>query len=383
MSDLGYCAYYTPKVVAQVVAESIHVQKPRAVLDPAAGDGALLQTVVARFPRTEALAIDIDRSAVQRLRQILPDCTSSVCDALNGRSVAKSNVWRLRSCVDVVVANPPFGSLSGPRLADVVCWGGKKVRCGIGAAHILAALVNFLPKQLVAVLPDSMLHSERDGMARSLIASRYSLDVVQSLGSDAFGNAGASVSLVEMTLRRAIGGQFAMKSEVAGRALGAGPVYLIRGGLPMHDVKEVASGGIPLVHTNNLGDRRPFKLVRPLRRGVVSGPLVLLPRVGLPMERHLVATNLSGEHQLSDCVVAISCRSDGVASDVSKILMERFDALRACWGGTGAQYTTLAKLRDCLTKSGIAVDSGCVEASRRASVNERVANGTGDNRGAR
>lgn len=359
MSELGgLCAYYTPEPLAHLVARSIRVRRPRAVLDPAAGDGALLLATIARFPGTDALAIDIDRRAVGRIRQVLPNCIASVCDALSTRSVSKSSVWSFRTCVDVVIANPPFGSLSGPRLATVVAWG-EEIRCGIGTAHILSAIRRFSPKQLVAVIPDSMLHSERDARARGLIASRYSFDLAQSLGSSYFGDAGASVSLIALNRRRRISTQLSTKKVVEAEGNGEGAVLLTRGGLPMHDAEEVDSGGIPLVHTTNFGNNAQFKLVKPLSRGVVSGPLILLPRVGLPAMRHLVATNLGADHQLSDCVIALSCSSDQMASDVSRKLMENFEALRACWGGTGAQYTTLGKLRDYLANLDIAVEVGC------------------------
>ncbi len=373
----GLCAYYTPEPLARLVARSIRVRRPRAVLDPAAGDGALLLATVARFPAIDALAIDIDRRAVGRIRQALPNCVASVCDALSPRSVSKSRVWGFRACVDVVVANPPFGSLSGPRLVTVPAWG-EKVRCGVGAAHILSAILRFLPKQFVAVVPDSMLHSARDARARDLIASRYSFDLVQSLGNGYFGGAGASVSLVKLNRRRGVVTQSATKSAVEAEGKGVESVLLTRGGLPMHDAEEVSSGGVPLMHTTNLGDSRQLKLVKPLPRGVVSGPLILLPRVGLPAPRHLVVTKLGADHQLSDCVVALSCSTNRIASDVSRKLKENFDALRACWGGTGAQYTTLDKLRDYLTNLGITVKVGCVDDSR-ATESEwpRMVNGNG------
>lgn len=284
-------------------------------------------------------------------------------------------MWSFRACIDVVVANPPFGSLGeGPRLVVVAAWG-ERIRCGVGAAHILSAVVGFLPRQLVAVIPDSMLHSERDARARELIASRYSLDVVRSLGSSVFANTGASVSLIELVRRPGVGGRHVSERTREAVIPKVGPVSLIRGGLPMHGVK-VSSTGLPLLHTTDLRDRRQRIYVKRLGRGVVSGPVILLPRVGLPAERHLVPANLAVEHQLSDCVVAICCQTDDVASSVSNLLRDHFRELVDCWGGTGAQYTTLMKLRRCLSKLGIAVETVDTGASCTALRGECTVNGS-------
>lgn len=371
------CAYYTPDEVAQLVAQAIRESNPNAILDPAAGDGALLLAAMERFPNADTMAIDIDKSAILRLRKILPNCTVSSCNALDRRSITRSKVWRLKSCVDVVVANPPFGALGTPRLTVVAAWG-ETVRCGTGAAHILSATVGFAPKQLVAVVPDSMLHSERDARAVDLIESRYSLAVVKALGSGAFGNAGASVSLIELVRRPSPTPQRELARTDDCFDVGTGPVLLTRGGLPMHDIKPMdSSRGIPLLHTTSLRGRGPSKFVRPLRRGVVCGPMILLPRVGLPQQRHLLPVNLRRTHQLSDCVLALSCPSDVVASSVSRLLRERFHDLKACWGGTGAQYTTMNKLRDCLTKIGVAVEIDQSCETHVLSAGRRMVNGNG------
>ena len=135
-----------------------------------------------------------------------------------------------------------------------------------------------------------------------------------------------------------------------------GPVRLVRGGVPMHDVEEVARGGLPLLHTTNLLGRNARKLVRPLGRGVVAGHALLLPRVGLPCERHLDPVEID-RHQLSDCVMALMCESGTMALNLSQRLRESYTELLACWGGTGAQYTTLGKLREYLLRFGVAVET--------------------------
>ena len=77
------------------------------------------------------------------------------------------------------------------------------MKSGIAAAHILAATFLFSPKQMLAIVPNSMLYSERDANVREVLRKRYSMEVLASLGSGTFANADVSVSLIELATRAA------------------------------------------------------------------------------------------------------------------------------------------------------------------------------------
>ena len=344
MIDTVCCRHYTPREIAEAMAE-ICDRGPSVVLDPAAGDGALLVAFATRFPRAQMLAMDIDKNAAERLRRKLPNCVVSVCDALVRRSAGRSRVWNFRDRVDVVVANPPFGDRRTAMVLTVDAWG-EQIRCGLAAAHVLSAAACFSPKKMIVVVPDSLLHSERDAEAVRLLKGRYMVSVTQSLGSRAFVGTGASVSLIQLDRKEGRCEEESCERKTFTR-LEAGVVEIVRGGVPMHEVEETAEGGRPLLHTTNLLRTGTCRIVKPSTRGLISGPVILLPRVGLPTKRHLIPANLN-EHQLSDCVIAIRCQSDEMAMVVSRHLCTHFEQFRSCWRGTGAQYTTLRKLRDCL-----------------------------------
>ncbi len=337
------------------MARGIVGWQPKVVLDPAAGDGALLVALASKFPIARMLAMDIDKGAARRLREKMPNCIVSVCDALAHRSIGRSRVWGFRDRVDLVVANPPFGDRRSAMVLTVNAWG-EHVRCGVAAAHVLSAAACFSPERMVVVVPDSFLYSQRDADALRLLRRRYFVRVLRSLGNRAFSGTGASVSLIELSQE----GERTPKPYVrrARTRLEVDAIELIRGGVPMHEAHDVSEGGLPLLHTTNILaiGTQPKRTVKRSRRGVISGPVILLPRVGLPSRRHLVPASL-GEHQLSDCVVAVRCQSDEAAAVVSRHLHKHFDRLRSCWRGTGAQYTTLKKLRDCLDVLGVPVQT--------------------------
>ena len=302
--------------------------------------------------------MDVDRAAGMCLRRRFPRATVSICDALSSDGLTRSKVWNHRDHVDVVVANPPFGSLNGPRLVSVQGWT-SEVKCGVAAAHLLSAARWFSPRELLALVPDSMLHSERDVCAMRAFESQYSIEVLRTLGTSGFERTAASVSLIRMRRVSCPRGAREPSGPDECPQKDIGPVRLVRGGVSMHDAEEVEDDGLPLLHTTNLLGRGSNRLVKPRGRGIVSGPAVLLPRVGLPCRRHLEPANLS-RHQLSDCVLALLCQSEGMASILSERLQASFEALLRCWGGTGAQYTTIRKVAGYLGSVGVAVDISAV-----------------------
>ena len=108
--------HYTPKRWTSVLMDALGELNPLGVLDPAVGEGSLLLAATQRFPNVSVLGIDIDKSAVDRAKALLPKGIFSIGNALNPNSLRKTTVWRKRENVDTVVANPPFRDLAGTKL---------------------------------------------------------------------------------------------------------------------------------------------------------------------------------------------------------------------------------------------------------------------------
>lgn len=105
-STLG--AVYTPAALATWVSELVHEFAPlpiTSVLDPACGDGALLNAYASAFPDVEALhGIDLSASATQSTLANCPGRVSvEVADSLclNAAELPITNA---------VVMNPPWGA---------------------------------------------------------------------------------------------------------------------------------------------------------------------------------------------------------------------------------------------------------------------------------
>lgn len=77
---------------------------PSCVLDPAAGDGALLHAAFGRWPNANIVGFEISRRVLEKAKTKLPRARLSCVDALH-------TSWRLQrngSTLPLVVCNPPF-----------------------------------------------------------------------------------------------------------------------------------------------------------------------------------------------------------------------------------------------------------------------------------
>lgn len=98
-------AVYTPKWLAQWLAREVAQRfgyTPNIVLDPAAGEGALLDAAHEFWPKAARIAIDLDRSALETI-----DPTINLKVELD----AVLSPWPLEHCNNrLVLANPPWGA---------------------------------------------------------------------------------------------------------------------------------------------------------------------------------------------------------------------------------------------------------------------------------
>ena len=311
----------------------------------------MLAGALSTFPDAQPLGVDLDFAAVAAMRRRWPKGIFSNCDALKPSSLFKSRVWRVRDQVDVVLANPPFGQRSR-RMLEISSWG-RRIRCGLAAAHVLAALRNFSPEKMVVIVPQSLLYSERDSAALQVITTKYRMENLMSVGRDGFHTANATVNVLRFTRRSMVNTRYDAANDDPHRHLAN--VALVRGGIPMHVVNgRECRSGIQLCHTRTISGRMSPIHVRPISRGVVSGHLVLLPRVGFPRMIHLRRRSSSSPIQLSDCVLAICCRSVCDADSVASHLTDIYDELLSCWRGTGAPYTSIKRLQGFLNANGVA-----------------------------
>lgn len=184
-------AYYTPRAIAswlgsELIAAAGPSSRVLTALDPASGDGELLEAVrsAARPGGVRMLAVDIDGDAVEEARRRLGGSAT----VLQGDGLTVPLV-DLDGCKpDVVIANPPWGA-SLSRSASAYREAGYTLARGQFDSYDLfveAAVRTVAPGGVIGlVLPDSLLLPEHEPTRRLLLAETQLLRLVR-LGEGIF-----------------------------------------------------------------------------------------------------------------------------------------------------------------------------------------------------
>ena len=100
-------AFYTPKAITDTIADVLHEKgiRPRAVLEPSAGMGAFIGSVLANNPDTDVMAFEKDLLTGKMLGHLYPD------KKIRTEGFEKIEKPFLNSC-DLTLSNIPFGDIA-------------------------------------------------------------------------------------------------------------------------------------------------------------------------------------------------------------------------------------------------------------------------------
>jgi hypothetical protein len=349
-------AHYTPPLIARELLSHAGELPQGLIADFAAGGGELLLQAAKRWQTREILACDISHSAVARLSKQWPDWKVGRCDFYSARSRGTSRLLRFaKGDVALCVANPPF-SYRGGKQWQVTSSTGTPIRCGPAMAFLLIAVEYLRPGgQLVSIIPANALRSSKDEAAIDLMHQLGSLRLLDSYPRGTFPN--CTSRTVSIAFRRQA---TSARNEKLGTEQGGNvkvEVELTRGTTPMHCVTPLRKGSVPVVHTSELQNnsvQSPTYGV-PRAQKVVTGPAVLVPRVGKPQSGKIALYTKDEPIVLSDCVFAIRCASGSDSLYVLNLLLSNWDHLSSAYHGTCAPYITINDLIVTLSEVGIRV----------------------------
>ena len=251
----------------------------------------------------------------------------------------------------MLLTNPPFSM--GARKGVVRT--GSAYRCSVAMAHILAAIELFRPRYAIgAIVPESLLYSELDEAARQELARTWTLEEAVCVSQATFQGTRAHSALIVL---RPQGGEVGNGGVGPMATAGGVAADLVRGGLPVHEALSSAEEGIPFVHSTDLvalvdGSYRA-RNVFPLERGCVVGPVILLPRVGVPSVEHVSPLEFEQPVQLSDCVIGLRFSSNDAAVRTAEVIRAEADSLIGLYKGTGARYVTVRRVEQWCLSIGI------------------------------
>ena len=354
---------YTPPYLAALMAKASCARSSQSeeflVADFAAGSGELLLAAASIWPTATMVATDIDFLAVRRLSQISDNLRTGVCDFLNPRSRQSSPILRsLIGRTNLVLLNPPFSCRGGKRVSATIA--GVTSKSSLGLAFVVNSF-DYIAEggELIAVLPEGSLTSEKDAATWNLLRRMADTEVLKINGLRTFPKATVRTAVVRFQKRHSL--LKAGPSQVL-NTLGTScrdlppPVRIVRGTTQMNEIqqREGDADSIAFIHSTHLKDftvSSNYEVHNRLGRCAV-GPMVLLPRVGQPKRSKIAKYLDSTVFMLSDCVIALMCHSPESAELLWRDLQTNWCLLEQEYVGSGARYITKRRLSDLLTRLG-------------------------------
>ncbi|MDH0056467.1 N-6 DNA methylase [Stutzerimonas stutzeri] len=345
--------YYTPERVAIDILEMANISfTPKVFADSTCGSGRLLDAAITVFGGVECVGLDRDKDAINQLRKRRPNWHLAVANLLGSKDSIKRFSRSLPNPVDMLFLNPPFSH--GNRKSTSISYGNRNIKATVSMAHLLRSLELFNPTHgAIAIVPESLLHSQADEEARNALQAKYLINNITNLKNCTFHGARVNSSVIQLSN--------GIDLNPTRGAISSGNITsatLVRGSLPVHLMKQDKSG-TPFLHSTHI---RRLALGESLEclptttsqaKGRVNGWAILLPRVGLPDSRGVTVISLNQTVQLSDCVIALIFNDKASAEVAKRILLEEWSTFHALYKGTGARYVTVSRLSEWLTSRGI------------------------------
>ena len=332
-----------PLLAAELVriADMVCESEPRTVADFAVGTGELLVAAKLHWPKAAVFGCDISNDRVRRLAHSRTDWNVARCDFLDrGSRSSVSHLESIKGKVELAVLNPPFSARGGTRVD--VRLDGQNLRCSPAMAFVLVASQYLTADgNLVALLPAGALQGERDQGARNALRQLGEFGAIRGTTAT---YPGGSLKVTIAHLKRGPGAQPPSTSAAPQSDAMQPIVRVLRGTLQTHKLPTTGVGGsIPLVHSTELQCYKLQAGQREVPSGTrsLSGPAILLHRVGLPRQDKIAYVPRGPSFAITDCVVALLCPDEEECLRLHRSLAEQFGLLERNYIGSGAPYITI------------------------------------------
>lgn len=347
--------HYTPHLLAQTLIDSASTLRPSVVADLCAGRGDLLLQAETVWPSARYAAVDIDPTLVHFLRRRRPNWHVGECDITSPISRKRSSVLKLfDKNISLLLLNPPFTCRGNTRHPTPTHRG--TIYAGTAMSFLITA-TSYLHANgtAIAILPSGAFHNQKDQLALNYIKTRFDVTVVHTPSPRSFPTSSVATVIAHLTPRRGLETKLLLLPvhESPRQRLSVG---IVRGCIPLYRCQSLSSGPA-FVHSTDLQDSTVHLngkyAIHPTR--IISGPAVLIPRVGQLTPRKIALFKANTPIVLSDCVIALTTRTFADAKHVRNRLLTEFPLLRGQYVGSGAPFISLQRLRTALDHLGINV----------------------------
>ena len=338
-------SYYTPIPIADKLVEYITENNIRNVIDFCVGDGVLLKAVKKKFGNLHFFGTDISADVIKKITSDNPDWTLGVCDFRDIKSVKEIDFLE-KELFDLIMFNPPFtckGSLfERIRINDT------EFRVSTAMSFIMNALQFLSPTGgMYAILPISCIYSQKDRMAWTYLQSYYNACVLEEPERVLFKNK-CSPKVAFVYIGHQVKQGINTNVVSLNKDLNLNVISVVRGCMRMQAPPYSKNKkAVPLIHTTNIqyGIIVNTKRIIPDNQRIIRGYGVVIPRVCNPSPQKIALLD-GQEYILSDCIIALLTKTMEDAIIVRNNILENWTSFVTLYKGTGAQYTTLERVRN-------------------------------------
>lgn len=300
-------SFYTPPELAKQLVQYVHKRNPRVIADFCVGDGELLRAAEVRWKDADFVATDISDDALYKLKKKHSSWFIGKCDFQNPKSQINCKVLKGRlNKIDLILLNPPFSCIGGTR--HQVHLNGDAYESSTALAFVVESLRYMSPNGCVyAILPSGVAFSERDKCLWNKLIQNYELKILVESSKRHF--KGCTPNIIFVSLNSHANHCISMKPKVISTNITN--IKVLRGKISMDSIPLNTKGKYPLVHTTNL---HAYKIIEPHAKikadaSQVTGPAILLPRVGNPKKEKICILPLHQTVILSDCIISLKTKT--------------------------------------------------------------------------
>ncbi len=336
-------SYYTPPHLAEHLLRYVRKQNIATVADFCVGDGVLLRAAQKRWKKVKCYGTDISKNAIIFAKTHHSDWKLGKSDFLNPKSRNRCKALNtLKNGFDLVLLNPPFSCMGGTR--HRIMLDNESFEASTAMAFVVES-IKYLSKGgcLFAILPNSVAYSQKDAKLWNKLVKDYKLCIIDEPTTKYFDNCSPRIILVSVNANISS----PLQREFKQLKVKTTSLSIFRGKVGMHTVKNRLLNGNYLVHSTNLRGNNIVNVKHKIKCKIseISGPAVLIPRVGLPNPQKICTISRGTTFILSDCVIAIKTKSDKDSNELKSSIIDNWDDLNVLYKGTGARYITIERLK--------------------------------------
>ena len=339
----GPDSYYTPPLLSDKLVSFIVSSYISSAVDFCVGDGDLLKAVAKRYGDAELYGTDISDDALTKLSNDCPNWHLEKCDFRKDDSIGEVT-FLIKRKFDLIVLNPPFTCKGS--VAENITFEGIEYRVSTAMLFLMRAL-KYLASNggLYAILPISCVYSVKDRKAWNYLKDHYNACILEEPNKVSFTSKCApNIVLVYVGYYKVNGIEKLNIFDFSSFPV----TSILRGCVRMQNPKYSKSkNAVSLIHTTNLQKGELVKLRRIMigQNILVSGNGVVIPRVCNPTPNKVALLDEKTVYALSDCIIVLRTSTRIDAERLRDGIIEHWHDFVTVYKGTGAQYTTLERLK--------------------------------------